>query len=648
MRDKIKEKVMKHKKIIIIISAIVILIMVGTVAAINGFFGGGSTIPSGTFTNGLVGYWNFDEGSGMTVYDASASKNNGTWSGTGSHWTAGKVGGAGSFVDTAGDLVTIASAITTAQTISFWVNLNTTSESIISGDGTGITVASGIMSYGAWDNCFVDGVDTNTIATGWHYVVITSTTAVSITPVLGYTDGGLDGKLDEVRVYNRELSNAEIKYHYNRGGPSHYWSLNEGSGVTAYDRAVSPAGGIKNGTITGADWITGKYGSALDFVTGWTTNDIVAFGNIGTAKTISFWLNLDSTTDSIFEELDNVGVTVSSGTVVYGNWDNCFVDGVDTNTIATGWHHLVLTSTSDVTMSAFTFGLVNTDYLDAVVDEIKVYDYERTANEIKLDYNAGMAAHFGKTPINCDTNPGACMTEGLVGSYSMDEGSGSVAYDSANRDSHAHVIPFVCGSSTVTFTYKGASVTYGTVLSNGECWLDRNLGAWQVATAYNDSDAYGDLFQWGRLDDQHQTRTSGTTTNLSGFDVPGHANFIRGMGFPYDWRSPQNNNLWQGVSGNNNPCPVGWRLPTDAELDAERASWSSQNSNGAFASPLKLTAGGYRSCNDASLNIVGSSGHYWSSTGDGTLARFLRFYSGFANMGNCDRAFGMSVRCLKD
>ncbi len=203
-----------------------------------------------------------------------------------------------------------------------------------------------------------------------------------------------------------------------------------------------------------------------------------------------------------------------------------------------------------------------------------------------------------------------------------------------------------CGDP-VTFTYKGSTVTYGTVSHNGECWMDRNLGATQVATAYNDANAYGDLFQWGRLADGHQNRTSGTTTTLSSTDVPGHDKFILTSSSPYDWRSPQNNNLWQGVSGTNNPCPSGWRIPTEAEWTLERASWSPQDYNGAFASPLKLTVAGYRSSN-GSLGNVGSNGYYWSSTVSGTYARRLAFNSSNASMNYYDRADGFSVRCIKD
>jgi len=206
---------------------------------------------------------------------------------------------------------------------------------------------------------------------------------------------------------------------------------------------------------------------------------------------------------------------------------------------------------------------------------------------------------------------------------------------------------FPCGVS-VTFTYKGSSVTYGTVSSTGDkCWMDRNLGASQVATSQTDANAYGDLFQWGRLSDGHQTRTSGTTTTLSSTDNPGHSNFITNTASPYDWRSPQNNNLWQGVLGVNNPCPSGWRLPTTAEMDTEQASWSPKTSAGAFASPLKLTLAGFRANTSATLTNVGASGNYWTSPYLGN-SYLMYFDSGGSGFYLSYRALGISVRCLKD
>ncbi|MFO8087096.1 MAG: FISUMP domain-containing protein, partial [Bacteroidales bacterium] len=176
-----------------------------------------------------------------------------------------------------------------------------------------------------------------------------------------------------------------------------------------------------------------------------------------------------------------------------------------------------------------------------------------------------------------------------------------------------------------------------------ETWMDRNLGASQQATSSTDSQAYGDLYQWGRFSDGHQCRNSGTTTTQSSSDTPGHSDFIKGSS---DWRSPQNNNLWQGVNGTNNPCPSGYRLPTINELNSERQSWSSDNAAGAYGSPLKWPAADGRRGNSGSLSYLG--GYYWSFTVDGSEAYHLYFRSGNASMSIYERSDGYSVRCLKD
>lgn len=179
-------------------------------------------------------------------------------------------------------------------------------------------------------------------------------------------------------------------------------------------------------------------------------------------------------------------------------------------------------------------------------------------------------------------------------------------------------------------------------------WMDRNLGASRVATSSTDEQAYGDLYQWGRGTDGHEKRNSSITSTLSISDTPGHGNFIAGNGIYYDWRSPQNNNLWQGVNGINNPCPKGFRIPTAAEWNIEYKSWSSNTDAGAFASPLKLPVAGSRYPGSALLNSVGSYGTYWSSTVNGTNALPLVFFSGEAYFSSISRAYGISVRCIKD
>lgn len=158
----------------------------------------------------------------------------------------------------------------------------------------------------------------------------------------------------------------------------------------------------------------------------------------------------------------------------------------------------------------------------------------------------------------------------------LSTGAGSVVYTISGTPSGSGTASFAITlggqSCTINFVVAPAGPTYpaGTVHctgtptlvvdvmnpSTGEIWMDRNLGASQVATSSTDAAAYGDLYQWGRAADGHQCRTSNTTSTNATTDTPSHGDFILEGGSPQDWRVPQNDNLWQGVNGVNNPCPI--------------------------------------------------------------------------------------------
>jgi uncharacterized protein (TIGR02145 family) len=214
--------------------------------------------------------------------------------------------------------------------------------------------------------------------------------------------------------------------------------------------------------------------------------------------------------------------------------------------------------------------------------------------------------------------------------------------------------------------YNGVRwLNHGSLTSNdvyspatGQIWMNRNLGAIQAATSSTDFNAYGSLFQWGRAADGHQqinwtSATAGTpttdliTSTLS--DSPLNARFITPLGAPFDWRTSPNDNLWQGVNGTNNPCPSGYRLPTEAEWNAERSSWASQNTAGAFASPLKLTTAGMRANSNGTLTNTGTNGYYWSSTVNAGQSRYL-YIAPSPPIGTESllRSYGFSVRCIKN
>jgi len=214
---------------------------------------------------------------------------------------------------------------------------------------------------------------------------------------------------------------------------------------------------------------------------------------------------------------------------------------------------------------------------------------------------------------------------------------------------------------TVTFVYNGNPVTYGIITSTTtqRQWLDRNLGAPNSPTAFNDWANEGDLFQWGRPADGHQlinraattpgtTAVNGTTTTLSTSAIPGHSLFIMPANDPFDWHVPQSDKLWQVTGGDNNACPAGWHVPTTDEWKAE----SLGNVQDAYAK-LKITVGGQRFFLDGSFSLTLQNGAYWTSSvfnGVNLNAFSFQFATGSAAIPSTAslNANGLSVRCIKN
>ena len=283
-----------------------------------------------------------------------------------------------------------------------------------------------------------------------------------------------------------------------------------------------------------------------------------------------------------------------------------------------------------------------------------------------VPYTGGIAgSHSGQTIIST----GVTGLTATVAAGTFATGSGTLEYTLSGTPISSGTASFALniGGQTCTLTITVANnlvnpYPVGSVFCasgptaivdvtnpvTGKIWMDRNLGASQVATSSTDALAYGDLYQWGRGSDGHQCRNSGVTSTLSSTDQPGNGNFIITPDSSSDWLSSQNINLWQGVNGVNNPCPSGYRIPTETEINAERLSWSLNTSVGAFSSPLKLPLAGNRSHNGIDINLVGNHGFYWSITINGTTYRSLRFLSNNAYTHFSGSVVGMSVRCLKN
>jgi len=241
---------------------------------------------------------------------------------------------------------------------------------------------------------------------------------------------------------------------------------------------------------------------------------------------------------------------------------------------------------------------------------------------------------------------------------------------------------FTTTSSGITTIGNTIEYLNGTVVSpkTGRTWMSFNLGATRFpATSQTDASNYGDLYQWGRGNDGHQSLKGSlqaaqlyTGTLPAAYNDPLMATigsrFIATTGL--DWLSTHYDGLWQGVNGINNPCPSGFRVPSRLEWNAETSAFSGSVS-AAYNSFLKLTPGGRRiNATAPTLEYFNTEGYYWTSTtavGGSTGTDYSRFSNShhlglYSRNGTpasnfnprvntnqfSNRSMGLSVRCIKD
>ncbi|AZA81151.1 hypothetical protein C1637_00800 [Chryseobacterium lactis] len=247
--------------------------------------------------------------------------------------------------------------------------------------------------------------------------------------------------------------------------------------------------------------------------------------------------------------------------------------------------------------------------------------------------------------------------------------AGLVLLSIAGSGLYAQGTPLTCNNTDpgtnpgdvgcVAFTYLGQQVSYATVRgADGKVWLQQNLGSSKVATSVADEDSYGDLFQWGRWDDGHQLRNSSTMSPPTPNNPAGITTGSYIIGSPSWWAGFAATDTWIDKGPNDakentgvDPCKAlggEWKMPSQAEWTGIVNAESISNPATAFASHLKLPAGGYRGSSNGDFTFVGQRGYFWSSDTSGIGGKYLYIGNILANPSSgAPRGQGSSVRCIK-
>jgi len=410
-------------------------------------------LPSPT---GLVGYWKF-EGDAI---DSSGNGNNGVVSGA--TFGSGRVNKAAQF-DGQNDYVTVLDSpsldLTNKLTFIAWIyvkNFPATPPRIISKEKTtsSMPYAFELGTAGAVEVCLNVSTTESCLSTPsgiivpnvWYHVAATwdgSTRKIYVNGVEKATGSfsgtmantannvvignnptsvrAFNGTIDEVKIYNTALAQADIAADFN-DGLVEYLKFDEESGTSTGDSS----GNGNDGTINGPTFVVGKIGSALQF-DGVDDYVIVPYSStldISNAFTFEAWIYPTSFGESSLGRIFDKNYTTGYGFYIRNNsasqieqfavsLNNSAYGSTNYSIVLNTWQHIAVTFNNSLSSGQVKFYLngaqvrtawrttvvdTNTEPLyigniwsltrtfKGIIDEVMIYNRNLNSTEISQDY----------------------------------------------------------------------------------------------------------------------------------------------------------------------------------------------------------------------------------------------------------------------
>lgn len=200
-------------------------------------------------------------------------------------------------------------------------------------------------------------------------------------------------------------------------------------------------------------------------------------------------------------------------------------------------------------------------------------------------------------------------------------------------------------------------------------FMNHNLGADTSADPFTPSwRLNGAYFQWGKKPvdtngDGYRTKTNDGANGFAAGPI-GTATNETNSGLVASWSSTMAaSNAWSNTKTVNDPCPTGYRVPTQNEwvsimppnnIWTNVGTWTNDPTNYTagkiVAKTLYLPAAGYRDISNGVLGGRSAYGYYWSSTFFNTTESLFVYFTSTDIIPinyTSTRQYGHSIRCIK-